>query len=203
MAWHGVVQEESPSGRFSDHEPAIKMNHTGSEWPVRSEESFVGVRTFRSSWKRVRSPEDAAGEEQAPTDDVESAEDTTVGGTFFHPGVVFEGNLSLQGDFVVESEFHGQLETDGRITIGLEGSVEGGLRAREVVIRGAVVGDVRAERSLVLESTGRLHGDVETPCLEIAKHGYFAGRSTMIEPFAHLRRSSADVSSKVPTPTVP
>jgi len=103
-------------------------------------------------------------------------------GTFISSGAMFEGTLSLQGDFLIDTEFRGELETDGRITVGPNGSVVGGIRGREVVIQGAVVGDVTAPRQLIVESSGKLHGDIETARREIQKHAFFQGRTAMTLP---------------------
>ena len=107
---------------------------------------------------------------------------SSTGGTFIGNGALFEGTLTLRGDFRIDTEFRGELETDGTITIENSGSVVGSIRAREVVIRGAVVGNVIAPRQLTLESTGKLHGDIETACLEIQKHAVFQGTTSMSQP---------------------
>ncbi|MBW2423872.1 MAG: polymer-forming cytoskeletal protein [Deltaproteobacteria bacterium] len=107
--------------------------------------------------------------------------------TFITAGAVFEGTLSLKGDFHIDTEFHGELVTDGTITVGPEGSVVGDIRAREIVIRGAVVGNVRATRQLILEANAKLHGDIETACLEIQRHAFFRGTTAMIQPLAERR----------------
>ncbi len=111
--------------------------------------------------------------------------------TFIASGAVFDGTLKLRGDFVIDTEFRGELATDGMITIGPNGSVVGDIRAREVVIQGAVVGNVTAPRQLIVESSGRLHGDIETACLEIQKRAFFCGTTTMVEPLA-TRRAAVD-----------
>jgi len=112
-------------------------------------------------------------------------------GTFISSGAVFEGTLSLKGDFHIDTEFSGQVETDGIITIGRNGSVVGDIRAREVVIQGAVVGNVTAPRQLIVEANAKLHGDIETACLEIKKHAFFQGRTSMTLPQASRMRTPA------------
>jgi cytoskeletal protein CcmA (bactofilin family) len=133
-------------------------------------------------WKKVEvAPETQAAEEST---------ETPFSGTYIGSGAQFEGTLSLSGDFRIESEFRGEICTDGKIVIGSSGSVVGDVRAREVEIQGAVVGNVVARRQMVLRSGGRLHGDIETACLEIERHGFFQGRTKMTEPQA-IRRSEA------------
>ena len=124
--------------------------------------------------------------------------------TFIDPGAVFEGSLRLREDLRIECEFRGEIETEGTIVVGPSGCVEGNIRGREVVIFGAVVGNVAAARQLVVHAGARLHGDIETACLEIAKHAFFNGRTSMIRPLAALREGpgqdapAASAASSIP-----
>jgi len=152
--------------------------------------------SIRRQWNRVgvieRSAEHATRAEVAP------AEEPQTCGTFIESGAMFEGTLTLKGDFRIDTEFRGELETDGIITVGPGGSVVGNIRAREVVIRGAVVGDVHAPRQLIVESTGKLHGDIETACLEIQKHAFFRGNTSMTQPQASRRPEVSEGLDKAP-----
>ncbi len=135
---------------------------------------------IRRGWRRLGRAELEASAEAAG--DAAESRSEQASGTFIGSGALFEGTLSLRGDFHVDTEFRGELETDGRITVGPRGSVVGNLRAREVRIEGAVVGDVSAPRLLVVEAHGRLHGDIETACLEIRRYAFFQGRTSMTQP---------------------
>ncbi len=152
--------------------------------------------SFRQTWNRVgfSSP----GSDDSIDESTNVPESSAPIGTFITSGASFEGTLSLKGDFHIDTEFRGELETDGIITIGPLGSVVGSIRAREIVIRGAVVGNVTAPRQLIVESTGKLHGDIETACLEIQKHAFFKGSTSMSQPQTHHRTqetvASADTS---------
>ena len=145
-------------------------------------------RAMQGGWKRfvpgatpAHEPEPAPAE-LAPRAEEPEPEASRPAGTFISSGAIFEGRLSLRGDFHIDTEYRGSLVTDGTISVGPNGSVEGDIRAREIVIRGAVVGNVKASSQLVLEASGRLHGDIETACLEIRKHAFFKGSTTMTMP---------------------
>jgi len=152
---------------------------------------------LRRGWQRLRVGEPVGPDLEAEPEPEAAPEPREVG-TFIGAGADFEGTLSLRGDFQIDSEFRGALETDGTITVGLQGTVQGDIRAREVVIRGAVVGDVHARRQLVLEAGGRLHGDVETACLQIEKHAFFQGRTAMTRPQAATRATAVPASRPEP-----
>jgi cytoskeletal protein CcmA (bactofilin family) len=102
--------------------------------------------------------------------------------TFIDQGADFDGTLRLRESLRIDSEFRGSIVSEGTVIIGESAGVEADIRAREVVICGAVVGNVVATRQLTIRPGGRLHGDVETPCLEIAKRAFFNGRTTMARP---------------------
>jgi cytoskeletal protein CcmA (bactofilin family) len=144
--------------------------------------------TKTRTWKNLHPARARASAEGA-----EDAASQQASATFIDSGAVFEGTLELSGDFHIDSEFRGEIETDGEIVVGPSGSVEGNIRARQVVIQGAVVGTVAARRLFVLRSGGRLHGDVETACLEIEKHAFFQGTTRMTRPQSTSRSADTGV----------
>ena len=153
--------------------------------------------SIRRHWNRIQIVDSPAGADTDTDTDADTSttqESRSDVGTFIASGAIFEGTLTLKGDFRIDTEFRGELETDGTITVGPEGTVVGNIRAREVVIRGAVVGDVFAPRQLILEPTGKLHGDIETACLEIQKHAFFKGSTSMTQPQTYHRKPEAVAS---------
>lgn len=97
---------------------------------------------------------------------------------------MFEGTLKLKGDFRIDTEFRGELRTDGTVVVGPLGSIEGDIVARQVEIEGAVVGNITARRLCILRSSARLHGDIQTACVEIERHAFFQGGTRMTQPIA-------------------
>jgi cytoskeletal protein CcmA (bactofilin family) len=146
--------------------------------------------SIRQHWNRVSmaAPEQEANDDEGISPTVASRN----AGTFIGPGAIFDGTLTLKGDFRIDTEFRGELATDGMITVGPQGSVVGSIRAREVIIRGAVVGNVHAPRQLIVEAEGKLHGDIETACLEIQKHAFFQGNTAMTKPQASRRLQNSE-----------
>lgn len=111
--------------------------------------------------------------------------------TFVFEGAEFEGTLRLRESFHIDSEFRGEIVSEGTVTVGETAGVEAKIRAREVIISGAVVGEVFASRQLIIRSRGRLHGDVETPCLEVERGAVFNGRMTMVRPEVAARADAS------------
>jgi cytoskeletal protein CcmA (bactofilin family) len=160
--------------------------------------AMADYESIRRHWNRIQIADSPVGED-TDADTSTTQESRSDGGTFIASGAVFEGTLTLKGDFRIDTEFRGELETDGTITVGPEGTVVGNIHAREVVIRGAVVGNVFAPRQLILEPTGKLHGDIETACLEIQKHAFFKGNTSMTQPQAYRRLERSEAPEQAAT----
>ena len=107
--------------------------------------------------------------------------------TFVDCGAEFQGTLRLREDFRIDGEFRGAIVSDASVIVGEAAAIEAHVRAREVVIGGAVVGNVVASRQLILRAGARLHGDVETPCLQVEKGAVLNGSTTMVRPEVALR----------------
>lgn len=111
--------------------------------------------------------------------------------TFVFEGAQFEGTLRLRESFRIDSEFRGEIVSEGTVIVGETAGVEAKISAREVIISGAVVGEVSASRQLIIRSRGRLHGNVETPCLEVERGAVFNGRMTMVRPEVAARAGAS------------
>jgi cytoskeletal protein CcmA (bactofilin family) len=145
------------------------------------------VEERQKDWLRRPLPSragEAPGPPSAPPEAAGSAR------TFIDHGAAFDGTLRLREGLRIDAEFRGAIESEGTVVVGEAAGLVADIRAREVVICGAVVGNVVATRQLTIRAGGRLHGDVETPCLEIEKHAFFNGRTRMARPEAALRAAA-------------
>ncbi len=113
-----------------------------------------------------------------------------------------EGALSLDGPLLVHGDFRGSIDCRDLVTIGEAGTVQGPIRARQVVIHGSVVGNVSAARDVVLQGSARLHGDVKAPSLVVERGAYFNGRTEMQlpKPIARSVTELAAAPTARPTP---
>lgn len=104
-------------------------------------------------------------------------------------GVEMEGRLVVRQSIRIDGEFRGEIESSNSVFVSETGTVEAQIRARTVEIRGAVVGDIAASREIVIHATGRLHGDVETPSLVVARGATFNGVTCMYRPERGVKTS--------------
>jgi cytoskeletal protein CcmA (bactofilin family) len=151
----------------------------------------------RARWSNLRIRSEAPA---VPTTEAEAPEPSESqrlhSGSFIGLGAVFEGTLKLQGDFHIDTEFHGELRTDGTLVVGPAASVLGDIHAREVIVDGAVVGTISARRQLTLRAGSRVHGDLETACLEVRPHAFFQGQTSMTRPQDASRETAPKVTAK-------
>ena len=134
---------------------------------------------IRSDWRR-RVPEPAPDEtaESEPAAPAKAHAKATV----IDPGCEIEGHFAIKGPLVVQGEFSGSIDCKDVVTIDAGGSAQAEIRGRQVIVSGAVVGDITATREIVLHATGRVHGNLKAPSLVIERGAYFEGRTQMYRP---------------------
>jgi cytoskeletal protein CcmA (bactofilin family) len=109
---------------------------------------------------------------------------------FINEGCEVEGTLTVKNSLRVQGDFRGRIESAKTVTVDERATVAGDIRARTVIIYGAVVGNLDAARAVVLHASGRLHGDVKTPAFELERGAFFNGRTEMYRPERAARLSS-------------
>jgi cytoskeletal protein CcmA (bactofilin family) len=94
-------------------------------------------------------------------------------------GTVITGNLISDGDIRIDGEVYGNIETKGRLVIGVSGRLEGDLRCRSCEISGTQKGNLFIAEMLSLKASSRVTGDIITGKISIEPGAYFAGKCTM------------------------
>lgn len=92
---------------------------------------------------------------------------------------VMEGVLRSQSSIRIEGQFKGDIQCEGDCVIGEKGSAETSIHARNISIAGKVTGNMYADGTLTILSTGTLLGDCHATTLIIEEGGTFNGRSAM------------------------
>jgi cytoskeletal protein CcmA (bactofilin family) len=88
----------------------------------------------------------------------------------------FEGALELGAGAHIEGSFRGSLTAEGELSVGPDGSVEGRLTARSLVIAGRVQGIVVVHETLRVLASGKVEGHVYYGSLEVAHGGAVTGQ---------------------------
>lgn len=70
------------------------------------------------------------------------------------------GDLSSEGDFRIDGIIEGTLTTNGRVIIGVEGSITGKVFCDHADVEGKFSGDLKVNKMLTVKSTASISGDV-------------------------------------------
>jgi len=77
--------------------------------------------------------------------------------------IKIRGDITGQGDLSIDGQLEGNVDLrNGTFIVGPNARVTGEIEAREVVIRGEVIGALKSCEHVHIGSTGRLTGDMET-----------------------------------------
>jgi cytoskeletal protein CcmA (bactofilin family) len=95
----------------------------------------------------------------------------------------FQGRFMVQGNLRIDGTFEGKTLLVDQLQIGEKAKVKTNINATSVVVEGLVIGNVTANRRILLLSTARVLGDLKTPELIIQDGVVLEGRCTI----SHVR----------------
>jgi cytoskeletal protein CcmA (bactofilin family) len=99
--------------------------------------------------------------------------------TIISQGVRLEGKISSGGSIRVDGIIQGDINSQGNVTVGEQGEVNGQINATSVTVGGGVVGSVNAREKIIMESKANLKGDIFTKILVVEAGARFVGKSNM------------------------
>src|SRR5947209_10530905 len=117
--------------------------------------------------------------------------------------VKISGNIYSREDLYVDGELEGTIEAlEHKLTIGPNGTVKATIKSREVVVLGAIHGNVEATDKIEIRKDAKLTGDIRTARIIIEDGAYFKGSIDIVKPEpksapkqAHPVTASAPVSA--------
>jgi cytoskeletal protein CcmA (bactofilin family) len=93
------------------------------------------------------------------------------------------GNIYSREDLYVDGDLEGTVEAlEHKVTIGPNGTVKATLKAREVVVLGAIHGNVEATDKIEIRKDAKLTGDIRTARIIIEDGAYFKGSIDIVKP---------------------
>jgi len=97
--------------------------------------------------------------------------------------VIVKGQIYGREDLYIDGEVDGAIEMqEHRLTIGPNGRVQAGIKAREVVVLGSVHGNVETGDKIEIRKDAKLVGDIKTMRIVIEDGAYFKGSIDIIRP---------------------
>ncbi len=138
--------------------------------------------------------------------------ESSKGSAVIGKAVLVKGQILSREDLYVDGEVEGSIEMqEHRLTIGPNGKVQAGVKAREVVVLGSVNGNVEAADKIDIRKDARLVGDIKTARIVIEDGAYFKGSIdiTRTEPPKQAKpapaaaAAAAAVQTPLPTTAAP
>jgi len=114
------------------------------------------------------------------------------------------GQIYSKEDLFVDGDLEGTVEAlEHKLTIGPNGTVHAGVKAREVVVLGTIQGNVEATDKIEIRKDAKLVGDIHTARIIIEDGAYFKGSIDIVkpEPAKGAPKPSAAAPAVVPSPT--
>jgi cytoskeletal protein CcmA (bactofilin family) len=109
---------------------------------------------------------------------------------------VITGNLQLDGDILIYGKIHGDVITDGTISIFSGAEIKGILSGANLNIGGHVEGNINATGKVALGDRAFLRGDIKAGQIVIEDGAVFEGRCEM--HFAHPGPSELESKTNLP-----
>ena len=108
------------------------------------------------------------------------------------------GQIYSKEELYVDGDLEGTLEAlEHKLTIGPNGTVHAGVKAREVVVLGTIQGNVEAAEKIEIRKDAKLVGDIRTARIIIEDGAYFKGSIDIVK--AEAFKGSPKPTSPAPT----
>jgi cytoskeletal protein CcmA (bactofilin family) len=90
--------------------------------------------------------------------------------------LVVHGTISGREDLLVDGRLEGDVDLpENRLTVGVGGHVQGGVKAREIVVFGSVHGNLDATERIEIKRAAKVVGDLKTARIIMEDESYFKG----------------------------
>lgn len=119
--------------------------------------------------------------------------------------VKINGQIFSKEDLYIDGDVEGTVELhENKLTIGPNGRVQATVRAREVVVLGAIQGNVEASDRIDIRKEARLVGDIKTARIVIEDGAYFKGSIDIVKqeakPVPVAAAAAAPATAPAPRP---
>jgi cytoskeletal protein CcmA (bactofilin family) len=95
-------------------------------------------------------------------------------------GIRINGEISGNDDLYIDGQAEGQFHfPQSKVTVGPNGKVKANIEAREIVVEGAVTGDLKASAGVQLGGSSRVQGSLTTPRIAIDDGARLRGKVEM------------------------
>ncbi|MBK5294455.1 MAG: polymer-forming cytoskeletal protein [Acidobacteriia bacterium] len=117
--------------------------------------------------------------------------------------VIVKGQLFSREDLYIDGEVEGSVEMqEHRLTVGPNGKLAAGVKARDIVVLGTIHGNVEVGDKIEIKKDAKLVGDIKTVRIVIEDGAYFKGSIDITKAEASKAQPTrAPQSSAAPSPS--
>lgn len=109
-------------------------------------------------------------------------EPTTRLGAVIGKTIVVKGSIAGREDIQVDGRLEGDVDLpENRCTIGPGGHIQGGVKAREIVVQGSVHGNLEASERIEIRRSAKVVGDIRSARFVMEDESYFKGNVDTIK----------------------
>jgi len=94
---------------------------------------------------------------------------------------IFKGDINVKGSVRIDGSFEGSITATESLLIGRTGIVKADVEAKDLMVAGVIVGNLRATERVELHTGARVEGDVETSSFVVDEGVVFNGKCLMHE----------------------
>ncbi|MCL2073525.1 MAG: polymer-forming cytoskeletal protein [Marinilabiliaceae bacterium] len=94
-------------------------------------------------------------------------------------GTKITGNIETTGDFRIDGNIAGNVNSKGKVVIGAQGFIKGEVICTNAEISGTLEGKIVVSELLSLKSTSKITGEIKIGKLSIEPGAFFSGTCSM------------------------
>jgi len=98
--------------------------------------------------------------------------------TLISEGSVVDGSLQAKAFARIDGHIKGDVEITDGLILGKQGSIDGHVRTKEIVVHGTINGNITVS-AIEIAATGNVTGDITTGALSVETGGIYNGRLIM------------------------
>jgi cytoskeletal protein CcmA (bactofilin family) len=117
------------------------------------------------------------------------------------PGIKIKGEITGKGDLFIDGALEGKVHLpDGTFTAGPNARITAEIEAREIIVRGEVIGTLKARERIQICSTGKLTGDMDTRGVMIEDGAVLHSKVAVPQPAGPQAAAPAEDQAPQPPP---
>lgn len=95
---------------------------------------------------------------------------------FFGADIELEGKMKFRGSVNLEGRFKGQIAAQGTLIVGDKADVQAEIHVSHIIVKGAIKGNIKADKKIEIHAPGRVQGDIQAPVIEIHPGAVLKGK---------------------------